>query len=490
MAKKKVENKDLSDLKLAVEQFKKVIKILDETFLSDLSSQSTLNKLVFSLFVANQEKIKDNPNFKIKIELQNENKKNFLEALKSLIYENINTINKFIQEYEKRPDDKIETDKYLKVIEIMKNSEKVNIKYYQNIEIYMEEFGFETFEILVIRKETHLLSNLIVFAIGILEICAGTALFYLSKNPKVLELAKFLVTEGFNDVIESVKATLKGEEINLKEFATNKGLKILAFSVYLLTSGDTSQIDLKSTFLDISKNKVFSHLKEYGTSWAASKLMNMINEKFSEKIKDLLFGLNKLKLEDNKYISYDIIVGENSFQSNLINKIKEIISDGENLMEFIEPIIQMIRKLSDENTGKTAKFTEFLDFITYYNFEGCKNCLEDIIKKIKKINNKIEIEINLSILISKSNKELNQEKIEAMIQEMIECGAIDLKEGIFTKNFILDNDYIQSFKFKIDNKFKKLKFDINKKISNETLEFFNSFKIGFSEKALNNELKK
>ena len=133
MAKKKVENKDLSDLKLAVEQFKKVIKILDETFLSDLSSQSTLNKLVFSLFVANQEKIKDNPNFKIKIELQNENKKNFLEALKSLIYENINTINKFIQEYEKRPDDKIETDKYLKVIEIMKNSEKVKIKYYKNI---------------------------------------------------------------------------------------------------------------------------------------------------------------------------------------------------------------------------------------------------------------------------------------------------------------------------------------------------------------------
>ena len=50
-----------------------------------------------------------------------------------------------------------------------------------------------------------------------------------------------------------------------------------------------------------------------------------------------------------------------------------------------------------------------------------------------------------------------------MIQEMIECGAIDLKEGIFTKNFILDNDYIQSFKFKIDNKFKKLKFDKNKK---------------------------
>ena len=53
----------------------------------------------------------------------------------------------------------------------------------------MYEFGLERFEILVIRKEFHLLSNLIVFALGILEICAGTALSFLSKNPQVLKFA-------------------------------------------------------------------------------------------------------------------------------------------------------------------------------------------------------------------------------------------------------------------------------------------------------------
>ena len=43
-----------------------------------------MNKLVFGMFVKNQEKIK-NEKFKTKIELQNENKKNFLEVLKCLI---------------------------------------------------------------------------------------------------------------------------------------------------------------------------------------------------------------------------------------------------------------------------------------------------------------------------------------------------------------------------------------------------------------------
>ena len=261
LAKIKVTNKDLSNLKKSIEQFEEVKKILDNTFMNDLSAQSALNKLVFSLFVMNQEKIKDE-NFKTKIELQNENKKNFLEVLKSLIDKNIDTVKKYIDEYEKRPDDVIETQEYLRVKKIVDDSEKVDNKYIEDIEIYMYEFGLEKFEILVIRKEFHLLSNLIVFALGILEICAGTALFFLSKNPKVLQFAKFLIQEGVNDVIESVKSTIKGQEINLKDFAKQKAMKILAFSLSLITGGAETP-SLKGTFLGIIKDKVVNHIYNF-----------------------------------------------------------------------------------------------------------------------------------------------------------------------------------------------------------------------------------
>ena len=149
--------------------------------MNDLSVQSTLNKLVFSLFVMNQEKIKDE-NFKTKIELQNENKKNFLEVLKSLIDKNIETVENYIEQYKNSPDDVIETQEFLKIEKIVYEAEKVDNKYKDDIEIYMYEFGLEKFEILVIRKEFHLLSNLIVFAIGVLEICAGTALFSFEES--------------------------------------------------------------------------------------------------------------------------------------------------------------------------------------------------------------------------------------------------------------------------------------------------------------------
>lgn len=65
-------------------------------FINDLSAQSSLNKLAFSFFEKNKEKIKDG-NFKTEIEIQNENRKNFLETLKNLIDNNIETIQKYIK---------------------------------------------------------------------------------------------------------------------------------------------------------------------------------------------------------------------------------------------------------------------------------------------------------------------------------------------------------------------------------------------------------
>ena len=485
LAKIKVENNDLSNLRESVRQFEKVKQILDDSFISDLSAQSSLNKLVFSLFVMNQEKTKDE-NFKTKIELQNESKKNFLEVLKCLIDKNIETVEKYISEYKKRPDDVIQTQDFLKIEKIVYDSEKVDNKYKEDIEIYMYEFGLETVEILVIRKEFHILSNLIVFAIGILEICAGTALFCLSKNPKVLQFAKFLIKEGVNDVIKSVKATLKGEEIDLKKYAIEKAMNLVSFSLTLLTGSEPP--NLKDTFLGMLKDKVVNHLKEHGTAWATNKIINLINNKFSEKIKEILSNFDLLKFDDkdNNSMLYDIIINRDYFQRDLIGKVKKVFSDAKSLVEFIKPIIEFIKGLTDGNKCGMEKFNAFSNFVSNFDFKGCKNCIIDIINNIKNTKIETKIDKNLFSLLSKSNEDLNEDQVDNLIQELIECGAINKNEGKFNMEFIEDKNFEQSFIFQIDEKYKNFKFK-QCEISNQASKFLNSFKDKFSQKALNNK---
>ena len=88
--------------------------------------------------------------------------------------------------------------------------------------MYMDEFGFGKFEILCINQSSHLFNNFVVFAIGILEICVGTALIFASKNPKVLKFASFLIRDRIENVVDAVKATVQGKLINLKDFAKKR----------------------------------------------------------------------------------------------------------------------------------------------------------------------------------------------------------------------------------------------------------------------------
>ena len=130
----------------AIQDFQKVKEIID-IFIGDLSSQSTLNKLSFSFFEKNKEKIKDK-NFKTEIELQNEIRKNFLETIKNLIDNNIETIQQYINE--NKTENTIELDKLLTIEDIIKTTTNINLDYKSDIKVYMNEFGFTTFEVLII----------------------------------------------------------------------------------------------------------------------------------------------------------------------------------------------------------------------------------------------------------------------------------------------------------------------------------------------------
>jgi hypothetical protein len=234
-----------SNQKKSIEELNTVKNIID-TFIGDLSSQSTLNKLTFSFFKKNMELIKDE-NFKTEIELQNENRKNFLEIIKKLIDENIETIQKFIDEDNK--ENTLELDKILIIEEIIKKYNTIDINYKKDIKIYMGEFGFTSFEVLTIKKTKKYIGNILIITLGILEFCAGTALLYYSSNPKNFQLARFLIREGIKDVITGVKATINGEEISLKSYALE------------YFTGNVSNIDqnFRNKLLSVVKGECFKH---------------------------------------------------------------------------------------------------------------------------------------------------------------------------------------------------------------------------------------
>ena len=71
--------------------------------------------------------------------MKNEVRKNFLETIKNLIDNNIETIQKFINENKK--DNTIETDKLLTIEDIIKTTTNISLDYKSDIKAYMNEFG-------------------------------------------------------------------------------------------------------------------------------------------------------------------------------------------------------------------------------------------------------------------------------------------------------------------------------------------------------------
>ena len=481
----KSESDKLNKKKKAIKEFEKVKETL-EIFLEDLSSQSFLNKTVFSFFTKNKEIIKQK-NFKTKIEMQNENRKNFLEVLKLLINKNIDKIEKFIDECEKYPNNVLESDEILTIEQIIKKSEKINEEFEPDIKMYLNEFGFETFEMLKISSYPNFFTNTVVFAVGIMEICAGCVILFYAQSPRMIKMAKFLISEGISDIIESVKATIKGEEINLKEWGKKKAVNIIGFAFELIAfkGGEEITSSMKEKILGVLKDEVKTSIKSYVNSWATETIIKNIEKKLSQIIKDN-FIEPYINPEDDKYIQFDIINQTDEYKNTILNHYKTIFDKSENLINFIGPIIELIKKLISDKNGNTEKFKEFLEFLKNFDYKGFHNGLADIYKLINKIEVNIQLNNNLSHLVLQSNKDYKKDEIHNICKELIECGAIN-KEGHFKTELINDKNFNQSFILKIDKEFYKCKYNSKKEISKELIKCLNDIAFKTSEKALNNK---
>ena len=269
----------------AIQDLQKIKEKID-MFIGDLSSQSSLNKLAFSFFEKNKEKIKDN-NFQTEIEKQNCVRKNFLEAIKSLIDNNIETIQTFINE--NKNDNTIETDKLLTIEDIIKTTTNLSLDNKSDIKTYMNEFGFITFEVLIIKKKKFFIGNLIVIAIGVLEFCLGAVLLTYSANPLIFRFASYLIREGIKDIVKGVKACIDGEEINLKSYAIDKGISLVGFALELVIGPAPSVgSTVKDRFISSVKGQCINLVKSYGNRYIANKIVKNLIVVMSGKIKEWL----------------------------------------------------------------------------------------------------------------------------------------------------------------------------------------------------------
>ena len=486
----KLKNKFANQLQ-AIKEFQSVKAKID-IFIGDLSSQSTLNKMVFSFFVKNIDKIKDNK-FKTEIEIQNENRKNFLEVLKTLIDENIETIQKYIDENSSK--NSLETDKILTIEDIIKKTNTINIEFKKDIKLYMDEFGFNTFEILIIKKNKHYIGNIVIIALGVLEFCAGAALLAYSANPKIFKLASFLIREGIKDMVKGVKACIEGEEINLKYFAIEKGISIACFAIELVIGKVPDKITgtFNDKLVDVVKTECISLAKNYGNRYVANKIVKKLINKMSEKIKCFLItpimDLIQFNGENiDKYIQYDIINDSDVYKNAILKQTEIVLDQLDNLIDFIGPIIEIIKILGNKGEEKVGKITKFLEYMSTFDYRGLSQIINNILDSINNTVVDIKFDNSLSSIIKASNPSLTEEEIDNICKELIECGIIN-KDGKFNNKFIKIKGFKQILDLKIDDKYMEYEYIKDKQCSNELENNLNFIALKVSETIFINKKK-
>ena len=450
----------------AIEEFQKVKEIIN-IFIEDLSSQSSLNKLTFSFFEKNKEKIKEN-NFKTEIELQNDNRKNFLEIIKKLIDDNIEVIQQFINE--NKPDNKIEIDKLLAIEDIIKITTNISLDYKSDIKAYMNEFGFTTFEVLIIKKQKNYIGNLIVITLGIVELCIGTVLLAYSANPMIFQIARAFIREGIKDLIKGVSACIKGEEIDLKTYGIEKVVSLVGFALELAVGASPS---IGNTFnerlISIVKGEVIYLTKNYANSLVANKIVKKLIKKMSEKIKYWLIEplMNMINLNGeniDKYIQYDLLNDSDTYKNALLEQCENLFTQMDYLIDFIGPIIEVSKLV--HGTQKGEKMVKFLEYMSNFDYKGLIEFTKTIYNSIQNTKVENKLDNSLSILIKNSGNSYTEEEVDCICKELIECGVIN-KKGEFNSKYIQIKDFKQYFLLKIDEKYMKYEFDDKKHISKD-----------------------
>jgi GNAT superfamily N-acetyltransferase len=140
-------------------------------------------------------------------------------------------------------------------------------------------------------------------------LCLGTILLAYSSNPLFFKIACYLIREGVKDVIKGVKACIDGEEINLKNYAIEKGISLVGFALELVV-GTTPNIGstFKDRFISAVKGQCINLVKSYGNRYIANKLVKIVRVETNPNYVGQGIATKLIQLAIKQFESYNFVL--------------------------------------------------------------------------------------------------------------------------------------------------------------------------------------
>ena len=186
----------------------------------------------------------------------------------------------------------------------------------------------------------------------------------------------------------------------------------------------------------------------------------------------------------DKCIQYDIINGNEENKNLILSNCDKIFEEMDNLIDFFGPLIELVKILSGKNNEE--KFPKLLEFLSNFDYKGLVNIFDNIKNTIKNSNMCNKSKNDLSLLIKNLDTLINDEEVDDICKELIECGVIN-KNGELNKKMCIIKGFEQSFILNIDEKYLKYEFNNQKIMSGELKEKLNLIFSKMNKVNLNNK---
>ena len=486
----------------AREYYEEVIESLGD-YQIDIQNQTVIDLLIFKSLAKNEKsKIKDN---KTKISLQNERKKNFIQAIIDIAKENIDVL-KAYDALEETEISYIEEDKIITIEDICKKiklSPAKNKDEIKDLKVFSLEFGIEKFSLLRIVTKPNFWKNNLVIAIGVIEIAVSGVICYFGVmvgNTKLIDFSLFLVKQGFNDILEAFQSALEGKEMNLWKWGCKKLVEYTKGIIKVALGNSSFAGSVGDMLINKVKDEIISITTSYAIEKASELAYNELLTKGGNRLQEycnsfigqpILKKILKKTQDKKKYFVMDLVNEEKLFKSHLVRETDRIFGYISTYSKVLKKLKRTFEKVRNEKSGVWKAIQIVFDSV--FIIKDLYPSLKDLFTKLKNGGKIIEDDFipdtrgkfkrfdgSLKTLVEieyQTYEDDSKMRINQICQEMVKYNVID-KSGKFDLKQIQNEELEQEFFIKINDEFRDI-IPSNKKLmesSVKLLDFDNKMK--------------
>ena len=492
------ENKEIEK---ARQYYEEVIENLKD-YQYDIQNQTVIHLLIFKSLQKNEKF--DLKKYRTKIDLQNERKKKFIQAIIDINNNNL----EILRDYDNLEENEVSYIERADTININNICQKLNLDKEKNLEEIKDlqnfslEFGIEKFDKLRIVKRPNFWKNYVVLTIGVVEVVMCGVLCVVGTftgQVKIIDFGLFLITQGFNDIVESFQAAINGKEMNLLKWGGKKLIEYTKGIIKIAIGSSSFTGSIGSSLTNMVKDEIISITKNYAIEKASEFAYNQLLTKGRNKLLDLCNNfigkpiLNKIISKSSKKIKYiviDLVHEQKLFKEYIIEKTNKMFE----YFKTYSTALNKIRKTFDSVKKEKSMAWKAIQIIidSIFLFKDLYPSFKEIGKKIL---NKDEgfiydsvseykiFDGSLRSLIEieyQTDEDNSSDNINEICKELIKYNVIS-KSGKFDLEQINNESLEQIISLEINEEFKSITVS-NKKFmesSDIILDFDNQMKSNY-----------